>query len=222
MSSFPAPTIIRSRRKSLSLSIAAGPKLVVKAPLFITNGAIMRFLEEHREWIEKKLRVLEQVAPDGKKHYTDGEEFLYLGTPHRLTIGDYQVIRAHNGILEYPKFLKFRIQKELEVWYIKQARHIITQQVKFYAEQMDVSYSSINFSDTRSQWGSCSHDDRLQFSWRLVMTPLLVINYVVIHELAHTKEKNHSSDFWNVVRNYTPSYRQQIKWLKTYGHALHI
>ncbi len=73
---------------------------------------------------------------------------------------------------------------------------------------------------TKSQWGSCTHDNKLQFSWRLIMTPITVLNYVVIHELAHTTQKNHSRAFWDVVRRHCPSYNRQRKWLKEHGNSL--
>jgi predicted metal-dependent hydrolase len=122
----------------------------------------------------------------------------------------------------FPKAAVFRVQKELTAWYIRQAREIISQQVEFYAKRMNASYTDLTFSDTKSQWGRCTHENKLQFSWRLVMAPLLVINYVVVHELVHTIEKNHSRSFWSKVRFHNPSYRQQIKWLAANGHALKV
>ena len=103
-----------------------------------------------------------------------------------------------------------------------QGKNILSEQVKSYALQMKAEYKEITFSDTKSQWGRCTHDNRLQFSWRLVMAPMLVINYVIIHELSHTFEKNHTQMFWMKVRNFNPSYRQQIKWLKEHGASLHF
>lgn len=150
----------------------------------------------------------------------EGDKYFYLGRKFFLTMGNYPVIRIHGEQLEFPQFLAFRGQKELTTWYIKQARDIITRRTNWYAGQMRTSFYDITFSDTRSQWGSCSKDNRLQFCWRLILAPLLVINYVVVHELAHTLEKNHSSFFWRKVRNVNPSYRQEQKWLQQFGHTL--
>ena len=129
-------------------------------------------------------------------------------------------IEIAEGKLFYPQAIKFRIKKEIEQWYIAQAKEIITREVKRYAKEMNTTYTDLTFSDTKSQWGRCTHDNRLQFSWRLVMTPLLVLRYVVVHELAHTFEKNHSYLFWSKVRSVNPSYKQQIKWLKENGNTL--
>jgi predicted metal-dependent hydrolase len=157
-----------------------------------------------------------------KKIYQDGEEYLYLGNTVTLTIGKYTEIYVAGGKLLFPDFLQFRLETELKNWFMKQAREIITQSVSIHARRMHVSYTSLSFSDTKSKWGSCTHDNRLQFCWRLVMAPILVINYVVIHELVHIVEKNHSDNFWRKVRLYNPSYKQHIKWLKTHGDMLVI
>lgn len=221
MPTLPKTKVERSRRKTLALHILPDKTILVKAPWYVTPYEIDRFIEKSWAWIEKRMATM-QKTPVIQKQYQTGEQFLYLGKPHTLTIGNHTKIAVENDKLLFPQALLFRVQKELTTWYIKQGQEIITRRVEWYAEQMKAEYKSISFSDTKSKWGSCSHDNRLQFSWRLVMTPLLVLNYVVVHELTHTKEKNHSQDFWTKIRNYNPSYKQQIKWLKTYGHTLKI
>lgn len=134
----------------------------------------------------------------------------------------YPEIAIRGNTLLFPQPALFRAQKELTGWYVREARAIITKRVQFYAKQMHTSYLDLTFSDTRSQWGSCSSDNKLQFSWRLIMAPLLVIDYVVIHELAHTKEKNHSWAFWSKVRYFKPTYRLQKQWLDSNGVLLII
>lgn len=150
------------------------------------------------------------------------EEYLFLGQKLLFHPGNYTSITVKDDKLLFPLALLFRKEKELTNWYTQQAKKIIAAQVARFAKEMQTSYRSLTFSDTRSKWGSCTHDNRLQFSWRLVMAPLLVLNYVIIHELAHTLEKNHTQYFWMKVRRFNPSYRQQIKWLKDYGTTLTV
>lgn len=90
------------------------------------------------------------------------------------------------------------------------------------SKKMNTKYKSIRFSDTFSKWGTCFPDNSLQSNWRLIMTPITVINYVVVHELAHTTEKNHGSRFWNKVSLYTPAYKQHRKWLDKNKHLLSV
>jgi len=214
------PTIIRSKRLSLSLQIKSDATLIVKAPLLTPEWVIKQFLKQHEEWIDKNMQKIE-ARPVVKKHkYKNGEKFFYFGKEYVLEIGEYKEISFTNGKLHFPKFLEFRIQKELEGWYVKGARKVITEQLEYYAQEMKLSYNDVRFSDTLSKWGSCTHDNRLQFNWRLIMAPILAINYVVVHELAHTVEKNHSQDFWRIVGKYNPTFRHQRNWLNTHGHLL--
>jgi predicted metal-dependent hydrolase len=219
MSNISSPKIIRSNRKTLALQVLPNATLVVKAPLFLPKFLIDRFVQKNLEWIKRKTEVVKRTKIT-KKEYKEGEEFLYLGVPYKLKIGNYKIMEFKDGELLFPNFLVFRIQKELSTWYINRSKKLITQEVEYYAKEMKTSFKELRFSDTRSKWGSCTHDNRLQFSWRLIMAPLLVLKYVIIHELAHTFEKNHSRAFWSKVRLYNPSYKQQIKWLKAKGRSL--
>jgi predicted metal-dependent hydrolase len=211
--------IVRSHRKTIALHVHIDGTIEVKAPYLMPKFFINRFIESNKEWIEKRTKKVQQ-AQSLQKAYTDGEKFLYLGDEYTLQIGDYPKIEVNSTKILFPKALVFRIKKEIENWYISQAKEIIEQETKRYAQDMQTSFTSITYSDTKSQWGRCTYDNRLQFSWRLIMTPLLVLRYVVIHELAHTIEKNHSFLFWSKVKSVNPSYKQQIKWLKEHGDTL--
>lgn len=211
-------TITRSSRRSISLQIQPDGSLLVKAPSRMSQSDIERFVDQHHEWIEK--HVAKMNVHLRNKRADDG--YLYLGKTVKLRPGNYTEISVAGNYLHFPQLLLFRKEKEMTAWYIKQARRVITEQTDKYALEMKTSYKEITFSDTKSQWGRCTRDNRLQFSWRLIMAPLLTLNYVVIHELAHTLEKNHTQLFWMKVRNINPSYRQQIKWLKEHGPGLRI
>jgi len=211
--------ITRARRKSISLHILADGTVEVRAPILIPKFIINDFIRRNEKWINKHTEKRNQNKPK-RRNYIEGEKFLFLGKEYSLKLQNITKIELKGEDILFPKALEFRVKKEIESWYIKQAKEIITKQVQEQAKEMKASYLSIYFSDTRSKWGSCTHDNRLQFSWRLVMAPLLVVRYVAVHELAHTKEKNHSRRFWSLVYSINPSYKEQIKWLKTNGHTL--
>ncbi len=206
--------LIRAHRSSISVSINRDGEIIVHAPRLMPLFFIERFLEEKREWIEKAVEKMHSHPKVHKREYLEDESFLFLGKEYPLHFGNYQEISLTDR-LNVPQILKFRVQKELTNWYIKKAKEKITERVKYHAEKMGTTYTSLMFSDTISKWGSCTHDNRLQFRWRLIMAPLMVIDYVIIHELAHTIEHNHSNAFWAIVRKYTPAYRQHKKWLET-------
>ena len=211
-------SIIRSKRKTLTLHVESSGQIVVRAPIRASDKTILQFIEKNSEWIEgQKIRVFVQ-----KKNYKPSEKFWYLGQEVLLEIGNYKEIEVFENTLRFPEFLKFRIQKELHNWYTAQAKKIISHQVEVMSVKMETEYLHLTFSETKSRWGSCSPENALQFNWKLVMAPPAVINYVVIHELAHTKEKNHGMKFWQIVRYHSPAYRAHKNWLKTYGEKLII
>lgn len=210
--------VVKSNRKTLSFTIQPDATIVVKAPQRMSERQIQRFITEHKAWIEKHHALVKKRIQQSKRQ----GDYLFLGNSLTFHPGNFLSISVKEDKLLFPQALLFRKEKELSSWYVNQAKEIITQQVQSFAKEMKTEYTSITFSDTSSKWGSCMHDNRLQFSWCLVMAPLLVLNYVVIHELAHTMQKNHTRLFWAIVRNFNPSYRQQIKWLKDYGATLKI
>ena len=105
--------------------------------------------------------------------------------------------------------------------YRDKAREIFEQKVSYYAQMMGVSYGRIAIRDQKTRWGSCSGEGNLNFNWRLIFAPAGVLDYVVVHELAHRKEMNHSRRFWRVVEDTMPEYRKYQKWLKENGRGLH-
>lgn len=214
--------IIRSRRKSITLYITPQGELLVHVPSFVPKIFIDTFIAEKTDWIEKKLAEVNKRPKIVPKTFTEGGVFLFLGNMVTLMFHAGIDISVKESTLYYPQALAFRIQKELQEWYIRQAKEIITNRLVYHAKRMNASYTSVRFSDTKSKWGTCFHDNSLQFNWRLVMAPLLVIDYVIIHELVHTTEKNHGRDFWSKVRLFTPAYRQHREWLTKNGHSLII
>ncbi len=215
----PEPKIIRSHRSSISLHITPQGELVVQAPKLIPYFIIKQFIESKETWILKSLEKIKKHTAKTKK-FIEGETFMFLGNSYTLKHDKGIEILFKESTVYFPKVMLFRAKKELENWYIKQAKEKITQRVAYHALQMKAEYKSILFSDTSSKWGTCFADNSLQFNWRLIMAPLLVIDYVVIHELAHTKQHNHSQKFWGIVASFTPAYKQHRKWLSEYGHTL--
>lgn len=211
--------IIRENRTSISLKIQPNGLVVIRAPRLIPKIFIDNFIKKHERFIEKH-RLQAQSTVPVKKRYIEGEKFMFLGNEYTLTFGDYKELKIYEDKFLFPKALLFRAEKEIETWYLKQARANISALVNEYALLMNTSFAELRFSDTSSKWGSCTHDNRLQFNWRLIMAPLIVVRYVVIHELAHTTEKNHSRAFWGIVSKMNPSYKAQIRWLKTHGNKL--
>ena len=105
-------------------------------------------------------------------------------------------------------------------WYRRQARVLLEKRVPELASHYNLTYSRVRISSARTRWASCSSNGTLSFTWRLVMAPQPVIDYIIIHELAHLLERNHSSRYWATVQAMLPDYRRYVKWLKQNGHLL--
>ena len=134
------------------------------------------------------------------RQFVPGEEFLYLGHEYPLVVADNlpkAVVLA--GSLMISQVVLANARDHIENWYRAQALEYITQRVEYYAQVTGLKYRSIRVNNATTRWGSCGYRDTLNFTWRLIMAPARVVDYVVIHELMHLKQKNHSRKFWAEV-----------------------
>lgn len=217
-----SPIIIRSRRKTIELVIQADGKLVVRVPQRATNPQIQAVLEQKAEWIRAgRAEVLAHPKAPAKK-YADGEEFWFLGKTYPLLIveGQKSELELDGGGFKFDSGALPQAQAVFTNWYRRQARQALTARVEHYATLHHFSYRQIKITSARQRWGSCSSRGVLSFPWRLVMAPPAAIDYVVVHELAHTRVRGHQRDFWEIVRAIMPQYKQYAEWLKKNGQML--
>ncbi len=213
--------IIRSKRKTIALVIQPDGSLVVRAPLRAAQSAIETLVAQKADWIHKKQAQVKAASQIVRKRFVSGEDFLYLGKPYVLEVA----AKSSRPLTLEGKFIldKKAHPKARQVftqWYKEQARRIFSERVNWYAHRHGFAYQSIRISSARTRWGSCSPRGTLSFTWRLVMAPLPVIDYVVVHELVHTLERNHQKGFWEKVKAILPDYQQRRAWLKKNGGLL--
>lgn len=215
--------LIRSTRKSIALIVKADGRLVVRAPRRATHAEIDAFIQEKSAWILAKQADAKALqASRAVPKFISGEEFLFLGTSYPLDLiaKPGKTLALVNGHFQLAKQAQPRALDLFTAWYKAQARQVIGERVRWYAGQHHLAYSKLRISSARTRWGSCSSKGTLSFSWRLVMAPLEVIDYVVVHELAHTLQPNHSSKFWQQVALWMPEYMRCRQWLKQNSHRL--
>lgn len=216
--------IIRSKRKSIALQVTDNATLIVRAPFEVSEDVIWKVIYKHKNWIDKKKRKIEKRDPKVfKKEFVNGEGFLYLGRYYKLHIVDNQEepLRFENGFY----LSKDALPEAKEVfidWYKRAAYEKISERINWYAQKCGFQYNKINITNAERRWGSCSCKGNLNFSWRLIMAPLPVVDYVVVHELAHLHIKNHSKSFWAKVKSIMPDYEKHEKWLKENGYLLKL
>jgi predicted metal-dependent hydrolase len=214
--------LVRSKRKTLSLIVETDGTLTVRAPSRMKAADIRRFIEVKAEWIERKQASVRKDALV-PRHYVDGETFQYLGkeVPLRL-VPEGKPALVMEAVFKLTKSARPRAESVFEAWYKQQARAVLTGRVDFYARKHGFEVKKIRISSARTRWGSCSAKKTLSFTWRLVMAPMEVIDYVVVHELCHLRELNHSPSFWAQVESILPGYKSCRKWLKDNGAKLHL
>lgn len=212
--------IIRSNRKTLSVCVDCFSRVTVRAPKYCDEGRIFAFLEEKREWICKQQAKMERAGMRLPGENLDGYTFLLLGKRCTLVVTNEKKVRFDDdGRLFVPANGG---KTKLVKWLKENALRIFTALTASIAEEMNAKYKTVAISTAKTRWGSCSYDDVLRFTYRLLYAPKEIIEYVIVHELAHTKHKNHSRDFWAEVEKYAPDYKQRRKWLKEHGILMQI
>ena len=210
----------RKRRKTISLQISDKSELVITAPHFTPISEINRFVQEKQNWIDKAIQKHKEALIKNKaKEYVNGEYFYYLGEAYPLEV--FFEPLENEGVLLWNNnfYLNAQENKDLRkhyfvLWYKKKARKYISERVDFFSRMLKLQPGSLRITSAESRWGSCSEDNNLAFSFRLIMARPEVIDYVVVHELMHIKEKNHSAGFWRLVESVMPQYKLLRRWLK--------
>ena len=218
-----ANQIVRSSRKTLALIVKPDGSLIVRAPLRTSGKSVREFIEKNRQWIEKNQAKALASLPPTPKQYLPGEMFMFLGNMYALEI----VKRQEKDLLLDHSFKLAEAARSnaaltFEQWFRGQARQILSERVQVYACQHDFQYERIGITSARTRWGSCRARGALNFSWRLILAPLEVVDYVVVHELVHIIFHNHSKRFWHKVGMVMPNYKEHRIWLRKNAQQLLI
>jgi predicted metal-dependent hydrolase len=209
-------TLRRSRQaKRLSLRISSlDGRITITGPHFVPESTFQDFLDSKAEWILANHKHIERIIVD------DGASVPVLGKPHVIGTTNMRKISVVDDQILVPQH-RSSIGAQVQGVLKSLARDHLAQASDRYAQRLGHSYQSLRLRDTRSRWGSCSSDGHLMYSWRLVMAPRGVLNYVAAHEVAHLVEMNHSKSFWSVVYDIYGDYEQPRDWLRTSGNQLH-
>jgi len=216
--------IIRSKRRTVALQVARDATLIVRAPELASMEVIRGIVRKKCDWIRRKQEYVRNTyAQPSVKEFVNGEGFLYLGESYRLQKAENQSesLRFDKGFYLSSSKLD-QARTVLFSWYKREAKKVISRRVEWHARKAGLEYNRIKMTDAKKRWGSCSPKANLNFSWRLVMAPIRVIDYVVAHELAHLRHRSHSNDFWGTVAVMVPGYEASIEWLKINNDVLSI
>jgi predicted metal-dependent hydrolase len=217
--------IVRSaKRKTLTITVERDRTVIVHVPEGTPDQKVHQVVDAKRQWILDKLRhpqkYKERRHPPGKE-VVNGESAPYLGTNYRIEVSD-----TASGDVEFsgrflvPPERQAKRREVLRDWYIGQAKEKLLARAAQHARELGVKFTSARIVDNRYRWASCTADGSVNFNWRLIKAPMFVIDYVIVHELAHFIEANHTSRFWSIVRANAPTMEKGKTWLKEHGQIL--
>lgn len=218
-------TVVRStKRKRLTITVERNKAVVVHAPATTTDAFIAQVVQSKRQWLFDKVNHSQKYqdlphAPG--KEVVNGESALYLGQQYQVALTD-----TASGAVEFSgRFLIPAVDKDkrrtvLKSWYVARAEQEISLRVALHSHELGVAVAKVNIVESRFSWGSCTTKDHVNFNWRLIKAPMFVIDYVIVHELAHLLETNHTPRFWNIVRAKVPLAEKAKSWLKLNGQLL--
>lgn len=215
--------LIRSRRKTVGLEVTPEALLIVRAPRNLSQREIYEIVNKESRWILKKQQFFrENHSKVREKNFKEGEEFLYLGKAYKLRVvhNPVDALTVSDNFFYLSEECLDYAREIIERWYQKRAYEVVSERAAYYSYVSGINFKQINISNAKKRWGSCSPNGNLNIAWRLVMAPLRVIDYVIVHELSHIEIRNHSKEFWRRVANVIPDYKKDEKWLRDNGHFL--
>ena len=228
-------SIRRSQRAKKTRIIVTTEKVEVVAPLRVSERKIHDFVESQQDWIvsatEKVIKNKQSINKWTPEKYTDGVTVPFRGEQHKIQLKATQARRINivfeSGVfnIHLPEDLKTEdhhqlIRQSLMQWMQSQAAEDVKQMIDIYAKKYNLYPRNIRLKTQKSRWGSCGIHNDINLNWLLILTPPKVMEYVVIHELCHIQERNHSANFWALVEQHCPDYKELRLWLKQNGRSV--
>jgi predicted metal-dependent hydrolase len=220
-------SLVRSRRKTASIYIERDGQVSILVPDKLTDRQVEALVESKRKWIYKSLAEWQDLnARKVHRDYVNGEGFLYLGRSYRLKLvsdlseplmlkDGYFCLRTNNGSLP-------DADAAFKAFYRAKGLVRIPPRVAYFQAKMDVEPKAVRVIELKHRWASCSPGGNLNFHWKCMMAPLTILDYIVVHELAHLIFPNHTKAFWNQVDKVMPDFQERKEWLRLNGAGMDL
>lgn len=211
--------LFRKKMKNISIKIDEDAKLIISIPQKYRIKDLNEILEKKSLWIKEKLDLMKSK----KKKIKNGEFFLFLGEKKLLKIIIYKkklssINMVKDRIEIYLNKEKEKdeiyIKSKLEKFYKNEAEKIIKERLEIYSAKMNLYPKEIRIKKLKASWGICSSNGNISFNYKIVMAPISVVDYLIVHELSHLSYFNHSKDFWNLLESFIPNYKEKKNYLK--------
>lgn len=224
--------IIKKKKKNIGITIGKDGRVVVTSPLFVEDYYIQEIMYKRSAWVISKIKLMKEKKIDQREmKYLDGDMLPYIGHNYPLEIVERNL---KNGKVEFngeliraiispdmdgEKRLN-EIKSTLIKWYREEALKLFKERTSYYSNILGVCPNNIRIKEQRTLWGSCSSKNNINYNWKLIMAPLYILDYIVVHELCHLKHRDHSKNFWALVEKTMPDYKIKRKWFKENGNSL--
>ncbi len=216
--------LARSERKTISIYIEPAGNIILRVPKDLQKNKIEAIIDDKIYWIQKSICEFKYLNKTKvSRQIIDGEGFLFMGNSYKLKIikesflcfklsQNYFLIREDKVSKGKSLFIKF---------YKEKAKEYIPKRVDYFIKKIGVKSIDIKIIDLKNRWGSKT-DKGINFHWKVILAPITIIDYIIVHELVHINIPNHSKEFWETVESIIPNYREKVNWLKINGANLNV
>jgi hypothetical protein len=217
-------SLIQTNRKTLSIYVEPDGRVTVRAPIDLDLEKINSIIDVKRPWIYRGIAELEELnRTKANRRFVNGEGFLYLGKSYRLKIGkDLKVpLSLTQGFFMLDENHTHRARQYFVRFYKEKGKDHVAKRVEYFRKRIGIESKPVRIMELKRRWASRSKTG-LNFHWKIMLAPMSIIDYVVVHELAHLKKENHGPDFWEIVEAVLPDYVERKNWLRLNGANLDI
>lgn len=220
-------------KKDVTIAVDWNTGVSVVVPEDINKEHIDTVLRRKAPWILRRLAEFREIKPLSTNHeFISGEKFPYLGRQYRLKVVAVDDIRDVSLIFQNGRFLatvpksssptwrEEQLRQVFREWYISHGLVKVQQRMKLFAPRLGVTPSKVVIKEQQARWGSCTKNGTININWRILMAPMRIVDYVIVHELSHMIHADHSSDFWTVLASVMPDYDERKEWLRIQGATL--
>lgn len=215
-------TVKFGKRKTIQIKVAYPDKVTISVPNSMPKYQAIDFVNNRADWIFEKVGEFQKRAISvPKRNFKTGDIWLYLGKEYTLYVLKTEGLKKPEVYIEGDKLIvkldseePKQVEAALEKWYRVQAQKVILERVSHYQRYFSQKPRSVNVKTQKKRWGSCTGRDDLLFNWKCVMANIEALDYIVVHEMCHMVEKNHSKAYWQLVEKIYPSYKKEKLWLK--------
>ena len=215
-----------NRKRTISLQVKNN-KLIIKAPRTVSRKSLDEVIQRKQKWIKQRAILNFEEQNLRNRKFIDNEKFYFRGNEYRLSLifGSEEEVKIVDGLLLVTRIDDRSLDRKnvkslIEDWYVRESAKILNTRTNEFAKKMKVQPMGVTVKNYVSKWGSCTAKNKISYNWRIIMAPDCIVDYLIIHELCHIIEHNHSKNFWHHVGTYCENFQKKRNWLRENGHTL--